>query len=176
MSKIFLLYKNVTGPAHYYHFVDDTFAVFKRETDIPAYLDMLKSVHPNLHFTVMWKVEVPFLSQTSLLVKTTEFCQLLFIESRLGQAFIFISLASFLSLLSETWLKICIYELDAFVQRTPSTPSCTSYPRLSNRTDIHFRSLRSTAEFQSIVSRCLGLKEKRLTWLFRSWETSSSPT
>lgn len=46
------LFSNQLKPDYYFRFVDDTFAVFSNEADIPNYLKMINSVHPNLHFTV----------------------------------------------------------------------------------------------------------------------------
>ena len=49
-------------PKLYTRYVDDVFAIFKKESDVIKFLNLLNSQHDNLEFTVEWPREtLPFL-------------------------------------------------------------------------------------------------------------------
>ena len=45
------LFQTTNKPTVYYRYVDDTFALFKLESDCDKFLSCLNSLHPALHFT-----------------------------------------------------------------------------------------------------------------------------
>ena len=57
------LFRTTSKPTVYYRYVDDTFALFKLESDCDKFLSSLNSLHPALHFTFEKEVNqsLPFL-------------------------------------------------------------------------------------------------------------------